>query len=171
MTIKGKLLRSGILMIMLLMISGNIFSQTPANPQQMPQAPDPSTYTDDQLKTFASVVLDVMAIQEENQAKMMKVIQDNNLSLERFNEMVSEGQQKGQDQITATEEEMQAFQASMGEVQQIQMDMNNEMMTTVTESDLNVQQYRQMMMGYEQDPDMRKKVDKYIDESMGLPAE
>lgn len=162
-----KLKLKEILLTIVMAITGiTAMGQMPMQQQQAPSAPDPSTYTDEEVKNFAQSVVQVMTIQEEGQMKMMQSIEENGLSVDRFNEMLMEGQQKGQTEIEATDEEMESFTQSMVQVQQMQQSMQTEMMEAVADNGLEVQQYQEMMQGYEQHPEMKEKVDGYIDEMM-----
>ncbi|MFP4288564.1 MAG: DUF4168 domain-containing protein [Bacteroidota bacterium] len=158
-------LKEFILSIIVVLSGITAMGQMPGQ-QEMPPAPDPSTYSDEQVENFANAVMEVMTIQEEGQMKMMQSIEDNGLSVDRFNEMLMEGQQKGQTEIEATDEEMESFTESMAQVQQMQQDMQNEMMAAVADNGMEMQQYQEMMQGYEQYPEMKEKVDGYIDEKM-----
>lgn len=132
-------------------------------PQQQPQ--DVKTdYSDEELKNFAMAVTKVMAIQEEGQAQMMTVIENNDITVDRFNEMLMQGQQEGQANIDATEEELMAFTNSMNEVQALQMQMQQQMMEAITEENLQVDQYQGIMQAYEVSPEIKEKIDLFFDE-------
>ncbi len=135
--------------------------------QNMPmqnQAPQTESISDGELKQFDSAAVKVMYIQEESQEKMMLAIEENDLSLDRFNELLMEGQQGGQESINASEEELAAFNESMAEVQTIQNGMQTEMMEAISEEGLGVDKYQQIMQAYEQDEALRNSVDQYIAE-------
>ncbi|MFW6224430.1 MAG: DUF4168 domain-containing protein [Bacteroidota bacterium] len=73
-------------------------------PPQQPQQEVKTDYSDQELKSFAMAVTKVMTIQEEGQTKMMAVIEKNDITVDRFNEMLMQGQQDGQENIDASEE-------------------------------------------------------------------
>ena len=127
-------------------------------PMQAPAAA-PADYSDAELRQFAGAVQKVLNIQETNQGKMMASIEDNNLSIDRFNEMLMQGQQQGLDAIDATEEEMTAFNNAINQVQQLQQQMQMEMMDAITEEGLDVQKYQGIMQAYEQNPEIQAKID------------
>ncbi|TVQ87017.1 MAG: DUF4168 domain-containing protein [Bacteroidetes bacterium] len=133
-------------------------------PMQAPAAPPVEDYTDTQLKQFAHAVQKVLNIQEESQGQMMASIEENDLSVDRFNEMLMQGQQEGQDAIDATEEEILAFTNAMNAVQQLQQQMQMDMMQAITDEGLNVEQYQGIMQAYETNPEVREKIDTYFSE-------
>ncbi len=133
-------------------------------PPQQPQQEVKTDYSDKELKSFAKAVTSVMTIQEEGQMQMMTAIEKNNITVDRFNEMLTQGQQQGPENIDATEEEMLAFNNSMNEVQTLQMQMQEQMMEAITEEELQVDQYQNIMQAYEVSPEIKEKVDKYFAE-------
>ncbi len=132
-------------------------------PMQAPAAA-PADYSDAELRQFAGAVQKVLNIQEESQYKMMASIEESDLTVDRFNEMLMQGQQEGMEAIEATEEEITAFNSAINEVQQLQQQMQIEMMEAISEEGLEVEQYQGIMQAYETDPDVREKIDTYFAE-------
>ncbi len=133
-------------------------------PPQQPQQEVKTDYSDQELKSFAMAVTKVMTIQEEGQTKMMAVIEKNDITVDRFNEMLMQGQQEGQENIDASEEELAAFTNAMNEVQTFQVEMQEEMMEAITAENLQVDQYQEIMQAYEMSPEIKEKVDKHFDD-------
>jgi uncharacterized iron-regulated protein len=133
--------------------------------QMVPPAQNlPSNYTDQELEQFVKAVSEVMVIQEESQTEMMNAIEENNITVERFNEMLMEGQAQGQENIEASEEELLAFTNSMNEVQTLQMQMQEKMMKAITDNGLDINQYQNIMQSYEVNEEVKNKVDQLFDE-------
>ncbi len=142
------------------LFSAGLFAQMP---MQAP-ATAPADYSDAELMQFAKAVQKVMDIQQESQGQMMASIEENEITVDRFNEMLMQGQQQGQDAIEATEEELLAFNNAMNEVQQLQQQMQMDMMGAITDEGLDVEKYQGIMQAYEQNPEVKGKVDAYFDE-------
>ncbi len=133
--------------------------------QMVPPAEElPESYTDEELKQFVKAVSEVLVIQEESQTQMSNAIVENDLTVDRFNEMLMQGQAQGEENIEATEEEMLAFTTAMNEVQELQMQMQEKMMKAITDNGLEVNQYQNMMKSYEVNEEVKTKVDQYFDE-------
>lgn len=128
-------------------------------PQMQPQQAVPQDYTDEQLELFAHAVQEVMQIQEEGQMEMMQAIEDNDMSIDRFNELLTESQQAGPQGVEASEEELAAFNQSINQVQALQMQMNENMMQAIADAGLDVQMYQNIMQAYEQNPELKAKID------------
>lgn len=123
-----------------------------------------SSYSDEELRQFVNAVAKVMTIQEEGQLLMIMTIQENELTLDRFNEMIMEAQVNGPENITATEEEMTAFHKSLSEVQTLQTQLQELMVEAITEEGLQIEQYQNIMQAYEENPDIKEKIDTYFAE-------
>ena len=145
------------------LLSTGLFAQMP---MQAP-ATAPADYSDAELLQFAKSVQRVMNIQQESQGQMMVSIEENGITVDRFNEMLMQGQQQGQDSIDATEEELLAFNNAMNQVQQLQQQMQMDMMQAITDEGLDVQKYQGIMQAYEQNPEVKGKIDAYFDELEG----
>ena len=81
----------------------------------MPQQQEVSTdFSDEEIETFVEANLDVTKVQQEAEKKAMGIIEENDLELERFNEIVAI--QQGQSDEEASPEEMEAFNAAAQEI-------------------------------------------------------
>lgn len=161
MFFKTAIVKKSIIFSLVLFFSTTIFAQMvpPAQPQELP-----SSYTNEELKQFVNAVTKVMVIQEQGQMQMVEAIEENDISIDRFNEMLMQGQQMGQENIQATEEELVAFTNSMNEVQMVQMEMQQNMMAAITNEGLDVEQYQNIMQSYEVNPEVKERVDQYFEE-------
>jgi hypothetical protein len=128
------------------------------------QALPDANFTDEELKQFANAVSKVMVIQEEGQLRMVTTIQGNELTLERFNEMVTEAQEKGPENIDASDKEITAFNKSLSEVQVLQMQLQEQMLEAIAHEGLDIDQYQKIMQAYESDSEVKEKIDSYFAE-------
>ena len=163
MFFKTAIIKKSIVFSLVIFMATSVMAQMVPPTQPQPQEL-PSDYTDQELKKFVSAVVQVMAIQEEGQMQMVEAIEENNITIDRFNEMLMQGQQMGQENIEATEDELVAFTNSMNEVQMVQMEMQQNMMAAITEEGLDVEQYQNIMQSYEVNPEIKEKVDQYFEE-------
>ncbi|WP_375579236.1 hypothetical protein ABWH96_19890 [Marivirga tractuosa] len=130
--------------------------------QQMPmQQQEVSTdYTDKEIETFVEANLDVTKVQQEAEKKAMGIIEDNDLELERFNEIVAI--QQGQSDEEASPEEMEAFNAAAQDIMANNQETQSKMIAALDEHDISQEKYQQIMMAYQQDEEFRKKVDTVV---------
>jgi hypothetical protein len=122
------------------------------------------SYTDEELRQFVTAAAKVITIQEEGQIQMLTVIQENDITLERFNEMVIEAQTIGPENLNATEDELIAFNNTLIDVQLIQVRLQESMISAIMEEGLQIDRYQDIMQAYEVDPEVKRRVDDYFAE-------
>src|SRR6056297_364616 len=76
---------------------------------QAPQNPEVTEVSDKELKTFASAFQQVQALDQKAQQDMVKAVQDEGLSVQRFNEMLQSEEDPNQE-ANPTEEEKQQYE-------------------------------------------------------------
>ncbi|MGJ3235374.1 DUF4168 domain-containing protein [Marivirga sp.] len=127
----------------------------------MPQQQEVSTdYSDEEIETFVEANLDVTKVQQEAEKKAMGIIEENDLELERFNEIVAI--QQGQSDEEASPEEMEAFNAAAQEIMANNQETQSKMIAALDKHDISQEKYQQIMMAYQQDEEFRKKVDTVV---------
>lgn len=129
--------------------------------QMVPQQQNvpPADYTTEQLETFVKAVLQVMTIQEEGQMRMVTVVENNDLSVDRFNEMLMQAQHQGEESIAGTEEEVDAFHNTINELETMQMQLQEDMMEAITDEGMDIMEYQTIMQAYEVNPELKEKID------------
>lgn len=115
-------------------------------------------YSDEELRQFAGVVVEVIAIQQQTQMEMIGVIEEHEMSIERFNEMMVESQEKPLEEIQATEQEKELFADISAQIMEIQDQMNEQIITKIEESGLEVERYEQILQDYQQSPELQERV-------------
>lgn len=135
------------------------FTQIPSG-----QALPDTNYTDEKLKLFVDAVSRVMILQEEGQLRMVATIQENELTLERFNELITEAQKDGPDTLNATDKEITSFNKSLSEIQILQMQLQDDMFEAIAHEGLDIYEYEQIMQAYDIHPEVKEKIDSYFAE-------
>ncbi|WP_224995537.1 DUF4168 domain-containing protein [Cesiribacter sp. SM1] len=146
---------------LLLLMAGAALAQVPqTQPQQ--QQPVREDFSDAELEKFADVYVQVVEIQQQSEAEMLKAIEDENLDINRFNEIL-QAQQQRQDagEIDATADEMASFNNAAQKIMGVQQETETEM-KQVIEQDLGVDTYQQIIVAYQQSPDVQQKVNELL---------
>lgn len=139
-----------------ILITFNVKAQdSPVVPQQEQAQND---FNDQELQQFASAAEKVMVIQQETEQKMIQAIEDENLEIDKFNEILK-SQQDDTVETTASEDEMQSFNNAAEKIIQIQTAVQSDMMRVIQEEGLEPQKYEQILMAYQSDPEMKARVD------------
>jgi hypothetical protein len=113
-------------------------------------------YTDEELMTFIRASRQVMPLQQESQMRMIREIEQENLSLERFN-MILESHTRGME-IETTDDEMESFTSALESIQEIQIEYEEKIISSIEREGLSVEQFQAIFADYQQDQDLQMRV-------------
>lgn len=139
-----------------LSISG-IFAQLPQQPAQ------PTEVSDAELVQFASVFIKIQSIDQQLQQKMVAAVQNEGIEVQKFNEILN-AEQNANQEVDATEEELEKFAAAHKAVEQIQNLAQQDMQKVITDNKLTVPRYQEIMMAVQSDPELQQKLQKLMEE-------
>jgi hypothetical protein len=132
--------------------------------QQMPmpqqQQEVTTDYSSDEIETFVEANLEVTKVQQEAEKTAMGIIKENDLQLDRFNEIVAI--QQGQSDEEASAEEMEAFNAAAQQIMASNQKTQSEMVAVLENYNISQEKYQKIMMAYQQDEEFRMKVDSVV---------
>ncbi|MGM0620653.1 MAG: DUF4168 domain-containing protein [Bacteroidota bacterium] len=131
-------------------------------PQQMPQQQQQEIdVSDGEINQFASVFVELQTMNEGVQQEMMSAVEEEGIEVERFNQIMQAQQDPNQD-VDANEEELQNFAKASQAVEQIQAKVQKEMEKVITENDLTVERYQQIMMAVRSDAELQQRLQQKI---------
>lgn len=138
----------------------------PAAVSAQDTVPQPSTamrenFSDDELKSFVKANEKVMTIQMEGEQKMIKAIEDQGLTLDRFNEILE--QQRDPQRGTETSvDELTSFNNAAQQILQENARLEQRMESSINEEGIDVETYKQIMLAYQQLPAVQDRVNKMV---------
>lgn len=137
------------------------------NAQTMPPAQQQqevkTDFSDEELMQFTKAAEAVNQISQEADAKMVKAIESAGLDLEKFNEIAAAQQNPNAEAPAADDSEMQKFQEVSGQLQEIQTEMQPKMVSAIEESGMDINKYQEVMLAYQQSPELQAKVQKMME--------
>ncbi|MFD2999693.1 DUF4168 domain-containing protein [Pontibacter toksunensis] len=119
-------------------------------------------FSDADLKQFADASNRLMAVQQEGEKTMLGILQEEKLSIDKFNEMAQAHQQQKLAEVSATPEEMAAFNKAAQRMMEMQPAMQKEVETAIQKDGMTLQKYEQIMMAYRQDPALQERINKMM---------
>jgi len=140
------------------LFGGNAYAQMPQQPQQQEVRTD---FTDEELEKFVEAAQEVMTIQQQIQQEMMAGIESEGLTVDEFNQMF-EAMQDPEIEVEATPEEQEAFDNAMEIVNEVQQSAEQEVGEAVEDAGLNFEKYDQIMMAYQQDPEIQERINELM---------
>jgi len=154
-----------------LFVAGSLFAQGQQQPQMPPQQqnlPTSSDVSDQEITQLGNAVEALEPIQNETQEKIKTAVEGEDLSFERFQQMMMAMQnpQMAQ-QVDITDEEKSKIQTLQPTLMQIQTEARQQMSAKIEENGLTMQRYQQIIMGAQQDPELMSRVE----DELGLPEQ
>jgi hypothetical protein len=134
-------------------------------PQQQPQQPQHQAedFSDEELRSFVRANAKAMEVQQEIQQDMMQVIEEEDISMQKFNEMAEAQQQQNLDQVEATPEEKEAFNNAAAQIMELQAEAETQLREAI-EEELSIEKFQAIMQAYQQDPALQARVNQIAQE-------
>lgn len=123
----------------------------------LPQQQEKIEVSDAELTQFAEVFQKMRMMNQEVQKEMMAVVENEELELQRFNE-IHQANMDPNKEIQTTEEEDQKYKAVVAEFEVIQPEFQKKMEEVITESDLSMERYQQLAMALRSDAELQQRL-------------
>lgn len=121
-------------------------------------------FPNDKLQQFVKANERAFSVQQESEKAMMAVIQEEKISVEKFNEIAQAHQEQKLDGVKASEEEMAAFSKAAQRIVEMQPEVHQNLVKAIEQEGLTVQEFEKIMMAYQQNPAVQAKVQKLLEE-------
>ncbi len=164
-----KVLKSTLVaMVTILLVTGitvaQVQQQAPPPPQQ-PDFPTSADVSDDEILQLVSTINDLQPIEEEAQGKIEEALESEDISMERFQQMMMAMQnpQMAGD-VNVTDDEMMKLQTLQPKLMEIQGEAEQEMMAKIEENGFTMDRYRGIIMGAQQDPELMARLQAELDD-------
>jgi hypothetical protein len=120
-------------------------------------------FSDEELKLFLKANKSVAMVQQQAEQKMIQAIEEEEMDINRFNEIATAQQDPNADP-GASEEEMATFTKAAEKVMEVQRETQSEVAAAVESEGMEFNDYRQIMMAYQSSPKVQEKLTKLIEE-------
>lgn len=137
-------------------------AQTPQLPQQQQQQQQIDV-SDAELAKFANAFQGVRMINMEAQQEMTKVVQEEGMDIERFNQ-IHQATLNPEVEVDATKEEKEKHQKVIVQLEGLQTSFQERMDEVIQEQDLSPQRFEQIAMVLQQDPELQERLRKHFEQ-------
>ncbi|WP_233555611.1 DUF4168 domain-containing protein [Pontibacter oryzae] len=127
--------------------------QTTPQSQQQQQS-----FSDTDLKQFASASSRLVAVQQKGEKAMMSILEEEKLSIDKFNEMAQAHQQQKLDEVEASAEEKAAFNKAAQRMMELQPTLEKDVEAAIQKEGMTLEKYEQIMIAYRQDEALQQRV-------------
>ena len=145
--------------IMLVTLSGEAWAQAPGGQPTVELRDD---FSDEELKLFIKANKKVSMLQAETEQKMTKVIEDEGLTVERFNQILEQQRDPSRASETSADE-LQSFNNAAQVILEENTRIEKEMTSSIEEEGIDIETYKQIMVAYQQNPDVQSRVNKLVE--------
>jgi hypothetical protein len=134
--------------------------------QQMPDLPTSDDVTAEELDNFIATISDIEPIQVQLQSDVQQLVQKNDISIERFQQLMMAMQNpQAAQQVEMTDEERQQIQSIQPEISDLQMKAQEQMVEKIENNGMNIQRYQAIMMGAQQDQELMTRLQTALQDS------
>lgn len=154
--------------VAILISTTGLFAQMQQQAPQMPDLPTSSEVSDSELTKLVSTIFDLEPIQILAQEQIQGALESENITVERFQQMMMAMQNPQlADEINITEEEMGKLQAIQPALIEIQGDADRDMVEKIEENGFTMERYRSIVMGAQQDPELMARIEALLEDEEG----
>ncbi|PKD42665.1 DUF4168 domain-containing protein [Rhodohalobacter barkolensis] len=160
-----------IALIAILFGAGSLFAQVqqqtppPQQQQEMPDLPSSDDVSDEEIEQVANAINELGPIQVEAQEKMAEAVEKEDITFERFQQMMMAMQNpQAADQVDVTDEEMEKLQTLQPALMEIQSEADEKMMEKIESNGISVERYQNIVMAAQQDQELRSRVEALLED-------
>lgn len=151
---------AGLLFVFALLTGSAAVAQQPTTPQQQVDV----DVSDAELAKFAEAYQGLRVMNQEINKKMMKVVQDGGLDVQRFNE-IHQASINPEQEVDATEEELEQHKAILTEIEGMQKEVQTKMENVVKDKGLTMQRYEKLAMALQTDQELQTRLQEMLTKS------
>jgi hypothetical protein len=152
--------------VAILISTTSLFAQVQQQAPQMPDLPASSEVSDDELTKLVSTIFDLEPIQIQAQEQIQEALESEDISIERFQQMMMAMQNPQlADEINITEEEMAKLETIQPALIEIQGEADREMVEKIEENGFTMERYRSIVMAAQQDAELMARIESLLEEA------
>lgn len=115
--------------------------------------------SDQELTNFANAFTDIQMVNQNAQTEMVKVIEDTGMQIETFNVLYQANQSPTPvEPEGVSKEDTEKFETIVAKIEQMQPKFQKQMEDAISENDLSVERYQQMMAMLQTDEELQQKL-------------
>ena len=149
-----KLKIKALLLCAILIAGTTAIAQTPQLPQ--PQETQEVNVSDAELAKFAEAIKTLQSAEQESQKKMIAIVEEQDLDIEKFNEI---HQAKMQNlEVKASEADQQKHQKAVAKLEAMQPEIMKLMESIITTEGLTMERFQQIAAAMQASPELQQRL-------------
>lgn len=118
---------------------------------------DQGKVTDAELNKFATVFQQMRMMNQEVQQKMAQTVAEEEMEIQRFNE-IHTAQLDPAKEVKTSEEEQEKYEEIVSEIEEVQLDFQEKMENAIQQSGLSVERYQQIATRLQTDAELQERL-------------
>lgn len=118
---------------------------------------DQEKVTDAELDQFATVFQQMRMMNQEVQQKMAKTVAEEEMDIQRFNE-IHKAQLDPAKEVKTSEEEQEKYKEIVSEIEEVQLDFQEKMEKAIQQSGLSIERYQQIATRLQTDAELQERL-------------
>ncbi len=135
--------------------------------QMQQQAPDIGEVTDAELRSFVAFSMEAQTIQQDAQVRMIEKVEENDISVDRYNEIVTGQHQGAGDEVFEDSAEQERFEKVYDIIEGMQDDLQEQIYVIVENHDLEIDRVEEIQMALQMDQDLQERYMEILQEIQG----
>ncbi|MFC6102353.1 DUF4168 domain-containing protein [Olivibacter domesticus] len=153
-----RILKNNITVMIALLFAVSIGSKALAQENTGQQVPLKEDFKKEELQSFIKANQKVVELQKVSEEKMVKVIQEEGLTVERFNQLAA-SQQNPDKKVQAEPKEMETFNAAAQKITGIGKEADTQMQQSIKQEGIDVETYQQIILAYQKSPKVKQQLE------------
>ncbi|WP_158551495.1 DUF4168 domain-containing protein [Rhodohalobacter sp. SW132] len=140
--------------------------------QQDPMQQQPTAQTDvsdEELEQFAEISSELQGVQMESQQEMITIVEDEDLTLEVYNQ-IAESRHMGQsdEDLNVSSEDMEKYERASEGIAAVELEVEEEMEERIENHDMSLDRFREINVALQQDPELQQRIQQIMQEQQGM---
>ncbi len=134
----------------------------------MPDVPTSDDVSDTELSQFVTTISEIEPIQIELQSDVEELVEEEDISFERFQQlmMAMQNPQMAQ-QVEISDEEQETIEKIQPKLSELQMKAEEEIVEKIEDNGLTIERYQAIMMGAQQDQELMTRLQEALEATQG----
>ncbi|RIJ34069.1 DUF4168 domain-containing protein [Pontibacter oryzae] len=120
------------------------------------------SFSNQDLKNFLEANTKATEIQKESRTALVAAIEEQDLSVDRFNELAKAHRQKKLEEVAENPEEISAFSSAAQTIVQLQPETRQKVKEAIEEEGLTMEEYNNILKAYKEDPAVQTQIRKVM---------
>ncbi|MEX2641215.1 MAG: DUF4168 domain-containing protein [Balneolales bacterium] len=130
--------------------------------QEAPQQ-EPIEVSDGELDTFVEGLVKAQEVQNDSQMKMIELVEDDGLGVEKFNEIheaMTIAMQSGEEEpeVEASSEEMESYHELSSRIEEISMEADEEITSAIEDEGMEMPRFQEILAAVQTDPELQQQI-------------